>query len=1189
MQLTALCKGMLLALPQKRHFATCKWKRIIMRCNLTALVILLTCLQVSSKGVSQTVTCSGKSMRLSKVFSMMEQQTGYVFFFAHGILNETKPVTLDIKNMPLRKALDLCFKEQPLIYTMEDKTIFVSRKKEEDPAYLVPEAANAPVVIRWSVMDEENAPVVGALIRVKGTTLSATTDDKGFFSLSGVAPDAVLEVSAVNIVTIQVPVDNRSVFVIRVKSSVKELDQYQVVSTGYQRIPKERATGSFVQVNKELINRSVSTNILDRLDGVTSGLIFNKNLGMDADNQSAIAIRGRSTLFANPNPLIVVDNFPYEGDISTINPNDVESITILKDAAAASIWGAFSGNGVIVITTKKGRPNKPATLSFNANVTVTDEPDLFYEQRMSSADLVEVEKMLFDKGLYNNRIANAPGVISPVVDLLDKARRNVITAAEANAQLERLKGIDNRNDMLDYLYRKAVKQQYALNVSGGSGDHSYYFSGGFDKNLNNNVKDQFSRITLNASNTYKLLKGRLDWTTGVTFSRNDSRPGEGFPPGSNMMPYSRLADDNGNALITPNSSVRVAYADTIGAGRLLNWQYKPLEELAFLNNKIQLTDYRINTQLRYNILVGSKHTLSATAFYQYNKGVSIQKNFHSQETFFTRDLINKFTSLKTGVVRPIPLGGIMDEDNRDYQSHNGRGQLDYSFISANRLHSVTALLGTEIRDVSAFSSSDRLYGYNKTYETGSRLNYREQYPVIYSETRPEMIPDRLLRFGSTDRYLSYFANGAYTYKQRYTFTASARKDESNLFGVKTNQKGVPLWSAGLAWTISEEAFYKLGWLPYLKLRVTNGYNGNVNKSITALITATMYGPSAIYNVITADVLNAPNPSLRWEKTRMQNIGIDFASRHHRIDGSIEYYTKKGTDLIASSSIEPSTGFSTFTGNTADMKGSGIDLVLNTTNIKGKLQWKTNLLFSHVTDKITGYKVATDVAGTYTRAQIFNPIEGRPLYAVYSFPWAGLDPATGDPMGFVEGKPSKDYVAMIVNTDLSTLKYHGSATPRVFGSVRNTLTWKELSLSFNITYKMGYFFRRKSFYNSDLTGVLIIPAHADYAKRWQKPGDEKNTNVPSFVYPSLLQGREGMYASSEVLVEKGDHIRLQDIRLDYELDKQKIKGLPVQHIRFYIYASNLGILWRANKQQIDPDVISGIPASRSVAIGAAIDF
>jgi TonB-linked SusC/RagA family outer membrane protein len=1189
MQLTALCKGMSLAMPERPRFTTCKWKKIIMRCNLIVLLILATCLQVSSKGLSQTVTCSGKQMVLNKVFSVIEKQTGYVFFFSHGLLKEAKPVTLEVKNMPLLRALDLCFKDQPFTYSIEDKTIFVSRKKEEPGYFLVPEAASSFMIIKWVVLDERGNPVPGALVRVKGGSLSATTDDTGAFSLNGVAPDAVLEISAVNIVATEVPVDNRSVFAVRVKSSIKDLDAYQVVSTGYQRLPKERATGSFVQVNNELINRSVSTNILERLDGVTSGLIFNKNLGNDATNQSAIAIRGRSTIYANPNPLIVVDNFPYDGDIGSINPNDVESITILKDAAAASIWGAFSGNGVIVITTTKGRLNKPATMSFNANVTVADKPDLFYEQLMSSADLVEVEKMLFTKGVYNNRIANAPGIITPAVDILDKARRNVITAAEATAQLEALKKVDSRNDMLKYVYRKSVKQQYAWNVAGGSDDHVYYFSAGFDKNLNNTVNDQYTRVTLNASNTYKLLKGRMDWTTGVAFARNDSRISSGLPEGAYRFPYTRLADDNGHAVVMPNGSVRVAYADTIGGGRLLDWNYRALDELNMVDNKVQLTDYRINTSLKYHILLTQKHNLAATVFYQYNKGLSNQKNYHSQETFFTRNLINKYTSLKNGIVRPVPLGGIMDEDRRDYQSQNGRAQLDYNYTSVSNLHAVTALAGWEIRDVTAFIATDRLYGYNKMFETGSRLNYRDQYPVIYSETRPEAIPDRLLRQGSTDRYLSYFMNGAYTYRQRYTLSVSARKDESNLFGVQTNQKGVPLWSAGLSWLINQESFYHVSWLPYLKLRVTNGYNGNIDKSITALITARMSGPSDLYNLLTADITNPPNPLLRWEKVHTQNIGVDFATRKHRIEGSIEYYFKTGTDLIGTSPVTPSTGITEFRGNTADMKGNGLDLVLNTINVKGPVQWRTNFLFSYVTDKITSYKAAQDVAGAYARAQIFNPLEGKPLYSVYSFRWAGLDPLTGDPMGYVDGKPSKDYVAMIIATDLNTLVYHGAATPRVFGSIRNAVSWKSVSLSFNITYKTGYYFRRSSFVNGNLTGVIPFVAHADYALRWQKPGDEKNTSVPSFVYPSLLSGRDNMYQAAEVLVEKGDHIRLQDIQLSYELDRQQLKKMPVQHIRFYVYASNLGILWKANNKGIDPDFISGVPNPRAIALGAAIDF
>jgi hypothetical protein len=432
-------------------------------------------------------------------------------------------------------------------------------------------------------------------------------------------------------------------------------------------------------------------------------------------------------------------------------------------------------------------------------------------------------------------------------------------------------------------------------------------------------------------------------------------------------------------------------------------------------------------------------------------------------------------------------------------------------------------------------------------------------------------------------------NAAYTYKRRYTLSGSARKDESNLFGVKTNQKGVPLWSAGFAWAISQEAFYHVAWLPELKLRITKGYNGNIDKSVTAFVTARMNANSAVYNLPTGTITNPPNPSLRWEKVDIQNIGIDFATRGRRIEGSLEYYTKRGTDLIGVSPIAPSTGISEFRGNTADIKGHGLDLVLNCINMKGPFFWKTNFLFSYVTDKVTSYKAAQDIAAAYASQQTFNPLEGRPLYSIYSFKWAGLDPQTGDPMGYLNGKPSKDYVSILSATDLSTLVYHGSATPRVFGSIRNTFSWKGVSLSCNITYKMAYYFKRRSFVNADLISLQPMAVHADYAKRWQKPGDEKITDVPSLVYPSLLSGRDNMYQASEILVEKGDHIRLQDIQLSYDLNRQQVKKLPVQNIRFYVYASNLGILWKANDKGIDPDFVIGLPNPRTIAVGASIDF
>jgi TonB-linked SusC/RagA family outer membrane protein len=969
---------------------------------------------------------------------------------------------------------------------------------------------------------------------------------------------------------------------------ITEMAAVSVVSTGYQQIPGERVTGSFVKINNELINRSVSPDIISRLKGVTSGLLTDES---NSGNPLGISIRGRSTIYANTSPLIVVDNFPYDGDINNINPNDVESITVLKDAAAASIWGARSGNGVIVITTKKGNYNQPVRVSFNSNITVGGKPDLFYLPNISSAGFIEVEKFLFDKGYYDNDILSpTQKALTPAVEILVKRREGKLSAEQAAAQLNALAKYDVRNDLLKYAYRTRVNQQYAVNLSGGSPNQQYYVSLGYDKNLHTAVGDQYSRISVNANNTYALLKHKLEINTGILFSQtrqqNNGISSSEFSKRT-IYPYAQLADANGQPL--PVARYRQGYVDTAGQGKLLDWNYFPLDEMRLSDNTNKGTSYLVNLGIKYKVV----KALDLTLNYQYGRGLSEMRNRYSQQTFYTRDYINRFTQVDwaTGkVTRPVPLGDILDWGNTEYTSHNTRAQLNYN-NTWKGVHQLAAIAGGEIRDYRAGTVSSRFYGYNAQRGTSMPVNYLNPYPS-YIDGSSITIESAQDAGNQADRNVSYFTNLAYTYDHRYTFSVSARNDASNLFGVKTNQKWAPFWSAGLAWKLSKEDYYHIKWLPYLRFRVTYGYNGNVDKSVSAFLITQSVGAVNRYGAEQSAVFNPPNPALRWEKTRQINAGLDFGTTNNRFSGSLEYYHKSGTDLMGDASLPPSSGLPQYRGNTANMKGSGVDLRVSSDNIQGKLTWNTTLLFNFNRDRITGYNVAPAVNNDYVSGIV--PIVGKPFSALHSYRWGGLDPATGDPQGIKDGKSSKEYGDIINSADPAAIVYNGPTQPAFFGGMINTLSWKQFALSSNITYKFGYYFRRASVgYYSFFMATRA--GHSDYDKRWQNPGDEQHTYIPSLIYPADPT-RDQFYRYAEVLVEKGDHIRLQDIRLSYDLSKQLIRRLPFEHMQFYIYANNLGILWRANDHGIDPDVTQytgyaylAVPQVKTLAAGIKIDF
>lgn len=1013
------------------------------------------------------------------------------------------------------------------------------------------------------------------LVKSRARTISQSD---GFFRITSQFSNDTLLIQRSGFATIRIPA---GVSPMRIEMKAQgELDEV-VVQTGYQTIRKQQTTGSYTTVSNELINRRISFNILDRLEGVASGAQFSSGTTATQRNlnQPTISIRGRSTISSNASPLIVVDNFPYDGDLASINPNDVETITLLKDAASAAIWGAFSGNGVIVITTKKGKIGQPLKVSVNSNITIGERPDQFYMPQLSVSDYIEVERFLFSKGAYASLFSNINRpVISPVVEILQKNATGGITNAETEAQIEAYRKGDIRNDIDRYLYRSSILQQNSVSLSGGATAHQYHFSVGYDKQAQAVRKNDVQRFTLTARNVFSLISNRLRVSTLATLTQSQNR-NNGLPTVPGTIPYLALTDDAGNTLAVPRQ-YRTAYIDTAGKGRLLDWYYRPLDELS-LNDQLSLnTDYRVNLAVDYTILP----KLEASLQYQYARGTNEQRNYQNESSFFTRDMINKYTQLNqtTGAATyRVPIGGILDRMQSFYESNNIRGQLSYQ-LSIGADHTFSALAGTELRKVNSFAYSNRLYGYDDDVATFSPVDMVNVYPLYYNNSNSQ-IPSNVSNTGTRNHYLSWFTNVAYVFKNRLTATASIRRDESNLFGVSANMKGVPLYSAGLGWEISREGFFRVPQISLLKLRVSYGYQGNVNTGLSSVATIS-YGGTNPFGGQVAGISNPPNPSLRWEKVGIINAGADFSLFSGKLSGSIDRFIKKGSDLMGVSPLDPTTGISTYTGNTANVTTTGWDIVLKGHFGKSGLQWNGTLLFNYSQDKITRYLTPTPNL-TYLTSSVLNPVEGYPLYAIYSFPWAGLDNA-GNPQGLINGSPSKVYASLYT---LSNLSYNGPAVAPFSGSLRNTFDWGGWSLSFMFTYRMGHYFRSQSVNYTSLFNVNGIGGHPDYQLRWQQPGDEAKTHVPSLIYPNNVTNRDAFYTYSSVLVEKADFIRLQDLRVQYTLPKRTAAILHLKSLSFYGYANNLGLLWKANKKGIDPDFLTAAPNPRSYAIGVTVDF
>lgn len=1048
------------------------------------------------------------------------------------------------------------------------------------------------------VKDRTGAPVSGASVSVLSKALRTVSDNSGNFSLRGtILHGDTIQVTALGYDAAQYIFSGQQRVEIALAPRFNTISEVSVFSTGYNRVPKERATGSFVQIDNEQLNRRVSPDLMSRLEDITSAFYMDRRI----EGEPRLSVRGRSTIFANDQPLVVLDNFPYDGDLNNINPNDVESVTVLKDAAAASIWGVRAGNGVIVITTKQGKKNQSLKIDFNANTTIGERPNAYYSPSfINASDFMEVERWLYNQDYYASWLTDRNRKpLSPLVELL----LTTDNESDIGQQIAEWSQYDIRDQYRKYLIRPSVSQQYGLSFKGGADKSAYSLSTGYDNLVSSQVGNKSDRFTVNGNLSFNPVRdmeiiGNLVYTMT---NANNNGIGTTIDISSGSMgtyPYARLADEYGNHLAI-EQNYRNLYKEDMESQGLLDWAYHPLDEINL--RKISRTGHeiRLNTGLRYTLPIN----LSAEIRYQYHLSQGKENNLYDKDSYFVRHLVNRYTDISgAGPVQNIPNGDIWNRSTSEELSQTGRFQLNYSNTWSDGRHELHALAGFEIREYTVKANgANTVYGYDPDVLTSVPVSFTEHYTTLPANNTA-LIPGGLSIGETLDRFRSYFANASYSYLGRYIVSGSARVDQSNYFGVRTNQKSVPLWSTGLAWNIHDEPFIGRSIFPILKLRATYGYNGNLDKSVTAFTTA-YYMYDNYVGASNAYISNPANPELRWEKIAMMNVGLDFKFAD-LFTGSLDYYTKKGNDMIGFASLDPTTGVSNpatnsygYKGNFASTVAKGIDLDFRLLPVKivNGLNWSGNILFSFVHDEVTSYDIKSSSsaylsqgAGLLRSSQFITPLEGQPIYGIYAYRWGGLDPSDGSPIGYVDGEQSMDYSKIVSQTPVEELLFMGRSLPSGFGTIGNTIQYRDFSLSFNITYKFGHYYRRGGLSYSGLFSNW--QGHEDYNRRWQVPGDEANTSVPAMPDPAIsnLSSRDNFYLQSEIHVEKADNIRLQDIQATYRI---KDIGFLAKNssVQIYGYVNNIGTIWKASNLRLDPDFDRRGPMPTSIALGLKFNY
>jgi len=1156
--------------------------------RLTTLILITAIMQVSAGSFAQSITLSEKNAPIMKVFEKIRQQSGYDFIVTGSILKNTRPVNIQVKNMQLREVLGMVFENQPLEYTVDNKSVLIREKTKSFLDRLVDKFQNFDVY--GKVFDEEGNVIPGATVKIKGSSKSVITRSDGVFTFSDVNEDAVLVISYVGYNRQEIPLKGRKM-PLKVILEVAKSDLQEVnvtYSTGYQNIPKDRATGSFDVISGEQIGKKVAPGLLERLEGSASGMLVNvgtpdRSLTLNRDN---FTIRGTSTINSEKKPLIVLDGFPTELDLVNINPDNIENITILKDAAAASIWGVRAANGVIVIESKKGSFSNSPQINFSSIFTLIGRPRLDYRKVLNSAQYLDLEKELIDKNILptqKSAFSLYPRPLSTGADLYLQLKRGAISHQQYNDQVRQLSQVNVNDQYQKYLLQSPFSQQYNISISGGSAITRNFLSASYTDERSNNKGDFGSRMVVNFNNETKITpKLTLSAETFVTLlkQKNNGIGLKASQPGPNtLLPYDQIVAANGVA----NNFSYYAKAQTLDSLQnkgYLPWKYNYFDELANADNTFRSLAYRLTAGLNYKI----EPWMSADVKFMTEREFDKTRNYYNPNTYMARNMINTYTVAATQE-KGIPFGGILDLRDAEQNNYNIRGQMGFNpdFGAAGRLD---AIVGVELRETLSSGYGNREYGYDDRLLSSIPVNYTQTYKTSDGNQK---VPYTVFNENRKDRYASIFGNFTYTYKAKYSLSGSFRKDDSNLFGASKEFRAVPLWSLGGMWRAKDEDFMAgATWLSKLNLRATAGYNGNLNKDTSPYLVMQQSGNNPFNNDPYGSIYNPANPLLRWERVQTFNLGADFSLFNYRISGSVDAYWRKSLDLLGNVAINPTYGFTSLLANQLEMKSRGIDIELSANVVRNsQFSWTPSFNFSFNTNKVTKAFFQQQTISYYTDAK--NPIQGQALGSLYTFKYAGLN-EHGNAMIY-NGKGEKVLADLPTfdPKDLGAIQYQGNTTPPYFGGLSNTFTYQNFELYTLFTFKAGHKFMRPT---ADPIFQIAYNriAQADLANRWRVPGDELKTNVPAI---DPLHTSNDSYVHSDYFVENASYIRFRDLTLTYNIPVKKLGWTAFQMLSVSATGRNLA-LWTANKEGIDPDYLddltsSVLPPSRSFVFSVKATF
>lgn len=1172
--------------------------------KLTFLFMTLLCLNVHAKSIAQTITFSGKNVPLKTVFEAIRQQTGYVFFSKQGAMENTHAVTISVKGISLQKFLDSLLRDQPITYSISLKTIILSEKEaaSRNMSTFNLEASPPPPFKTFlgQVLDEKGAPLEGVIVTVKGTTRRTITKADGTFSID-INLKEVLTFSSVGFEVKELtitPALNIYPVQIQLVATFAEMSNVGVISTGYQVVRKENSTGATSTVSSKELEKRYTPNIIDNLEGRIPGLVNYKGV---------TTIRGISSLSATTSVLIVVDGLPFESPVANLNPYDIESVTVLKDAAATAIYGARASNGIIVITTKKAK-SKGTSVSFSSDITRTDKVDNSYGF-MTPAQQVDIESDFFN---YN--YVTAPGAasnisaaktsitngspITPVQYAWYQYAQNLITKSDLESQLTGFKQNDFRKQYRKYALLNQLLQQYDLAVRTNGNKFQSSLVLNF-KTDNSGIIHAYNRqFNLFYKGTYQVASW-MDINFGVnTILSNIKASNSSFATSSSYIsPYIPLVNADGTHNYYTTADYNSYNTLTDVTPQLHSMKVNHLDELAMDAQKTRTNNSRLYVNVPMKILPG----LTINPQFQYEYNTSTVSAYSEAESFIMRYLKNIYTS-RTGTAPNyaytylLPTsGGKLATTQIQGNYWTARGQMDYNREFGK--HAISVIAGTEFRQTHSNGTKSLLLGYDEQLQSqsSSSVNFVALNAVTSTTLfKPTLNPSSIyatyitnaigLIPDTTHRLNSGYANASYTYDNRYNAFGSFRKDYADVFGLDPKFRGKPLWSAGLGWNIHRENFMaQYAWVNFLKLRTTYGITGNINNGATSFLTANSSYVNAATGLPVSIVQSAANPELRWERTATTNVGIDFTLFRNRLSGTFDWYHKKGTDLFASRRIDPSEGFTSQIINNASMQNDGVELSLQYSWLQPKsrsgLQWSTMLVMTHNKNKVT---YVDEVSATPLALAQGGFKVGYPVNALYSFQYKGIN-SVGQPQ-WAKADGTLSTVAL-TGSDMNAMVYSGNTTPVNSIALTNDLHFKGFSLNVLTVYYGGHYMRARQPADFLTVGYASLPSYV--LDSWTT--GKTNSFIPGIGQYAPPASPPSQYLTySDAFVHPADFIKIRNVTLGYQLPERWAGKVYAKNIRLRFQLNNPHALWKKNKVDVDPET-GGAALPTSYVLGINLNL